>query len=174
MSVKEKKVVKFVGKCLYAQVFPGQERTPHKDQVKKQPWTANDRHYVITVQCSTALYKSLRAAGISRMVELKEVEGETYISIKGTKTKYSQAKDETYTFNDPEVVDANDNPMSIETLIGNGSKVEVTAQLADNKNGEVKKSLYLEKVKVLDLVPYEKPEVVETVVFEDKPDVSNF
>ena len=162
----DKRLVIFEGACLYAQVYAGQERAPHPDAVSKDPATANDRHYSIQVECSEDLYKKLRKAGISPMQELKEVEGKNYIRIKGTHTKTYVEKTtgspKTTRFNDPEVVDVDGNKLDINTLIGNGSKVRVTAELA-SFTGKTLKVLRLNKVEVLELVPYIKPEKEETI-----------
>jgi len=166
----EKQLVKFEGASLYAQVYPGQERAPHPDAVKEKPDTANDRTYSIQVECSEELYKKLRKAGISPMQELKEIDGKNYIRIKGTHTKtYADKKTGeliTSRFSDPEVVDADDNEFT--ALIGNGSKVQVIAELVGFP-GKTLKALRLQKVKVLEHVPYEKPESDDTttVVLEE-------
>lgn len=153
----EKQLVKFEGASLYAQVYPGQERAPHPDAVKEKPDTVNDRTYSIQVECSEELYKKLRKAGISPMQELKEIDGKNYIRIKGTHTKtYADKKTGeliTSRFSDPEVVDGDDNEFT--ALIGNGSKVQVVAELVGFP-GKTLKALRLQKVKVLEHVPYEK------------------
>lgn len=164
MTQKKKRLVKFVGKCMYAQVYPGQERAPHPDAVKKDPHTANDRHYAITVECSEELYKKLIAAGVSRMVLLKEVEDSKYITIKGSKNRTDKATGEVYNFSDPIIVDVDEQPMDISTLIGNGSQVEVIAELADVNHF---KALRLQKVKVLNLVEYHKNVVEGEIELEE-------
>jgi hypothetical protein len=53
----------------------------------------------------------------------------------------------------PKVYDQNGDPWNEEVLIGNGSKVEVTADVYDTSKG---KGTRLVSVKVLEHVPYEK------------------
>lgn len=157
----EKQLVKFEGECLYAQVYPGQERAPHPDAIKEKPETADDRHYSIQVECSDDLYKKLRKAGISPMQELKEIDGKGYLRIKGTHTKsYIDKKSGervTTRFEDPIVTDIKGNPFT--SLIGNGSKVQVVAELASFP-GKTLKALRLQSVKVLEHVTYEKKDPV--------------
>lgn len=170
-EVKEKRVVKFKGKALYAQVYPGQERPPHPDELKKKPTAKDDRHYAIKVECSEELFKKLQKAGLNKLHQIYENEedGKTYINIKGTHTKTyidkTTREQVTARFKDPEVTDAEGNPFT--DLIGNGSVVEVTAEFADGARG---KSLRLNKVKVLEHVEFIKPEVVEDVLFSEDED----
>src|SRR5260221_215389 len=173
MSELKQPQVKFKGKCMYAQVYPGQERAPHPDQIKEKPETADDRTYEISVECSEDLYKKLRKAGISAMQTLKEYDdqpGVTYIKVKGTHTKRWTDKEsgesKLYRFSDPEVTDSDDNLLTTNNLIGNGSTVEVLADLVGFKGRPVK-ALRLKSVKVLEHVHYERPEVTGEVVLEE-------
>lgn len=163
----DKRLVIFEGACLYAQVYAGQERAPHPDALEKKNAHPDDRSYSIQVECSEELHKKLLKAGISPLQALKEIEGKNYIRIKGTHTKIYVEKTtgapKTTRFNDPEVVDVDGNKLDINTLIGNGSKVRVTAELAAF-TGKTLKVLRLNKVEVLELVPYIKPAKTEDTI----------
>jgi len=162
-----KKIVQFEGECLYACVYPSQARSAHPDSIKEGKAHAEDKSYSITVECSEDLYKQLRKAGISSMQALKDadnfpkVEGlgsKTFITIRGTHTKvYTDRKSGelvTTRFRDPVVTDIDGDTLDSNTLIGNGSKVIVKAELVSFP-GKTLKALRLESVQVLDLVPYE-------------------
>lgn len=171
MAENKKQLVKFAGKCMYAQVYPGQERAPHKDAVKKDPHTAEDRHYVITVECSQDLYEKLIKAGISRMVQLKtfddyeELKGKHFISVKCSKKRTKKETGEMFTFEDPLVIDKDGVQMTPDTLIGNCSEVEVIAELADIGHF---KALRLKEIKVTHLVPYIRAAHQGEVAFEEE------
>ena len=165
MTEKKKRLVKFIGKCLYAQVYPGQERAAHPEAIKKDPHIAEDKHYQITVECSKSLYEKLLYAGISRMTILKEFEGDTYLTIKGSKQRKDKNTNQMYIFPDPIVLDIDDLPMAPDILIGNGSYVEVIAELADVNHF---KALRLHKVKVLNLIPYVRSEIEGEIEFEEE------
>ena len=166
----KKQLVEFKGECLYAQVYPGQERAPHPDAVGEKPEIADDRTYSIQVECSEELYKKLRKAGISPMQELKDIDGKNYIRIKGTHTKVWVDKKtgevNKTRFTDPVVTDANGDKLTIDTLIGNGSTVKVVAELVGFP-GKSLKALRLKEVCVLELIPYEKTESQGEVVFSE-------
>lgn len=149
MTDKVQKVhVTFKGKCKWAQVYPGQERAPFETTEQ----TKNDRNYEITVECSRELFDRLKKAGIPRLTELREDEetGLTYIKLKASKVKGDLV------FRDPVVIDKDG--LVITDKIGNGSDVEVIAELAPIK-GRNGKALRLKQVKVVNLVPYEDKEV---------------
>lgn len=163
VNIKKIPVVIFTGKCRYAQIYPGQERGPHPDKIKQDPSTAGNRSFMIDVECSQDLFDSLIKAGMSTLKSLKEVEGVTYIRVEGTERRLNKVTGEMMIFQPPIVIDgATNEPLDINTLIGNGSIVAVTAELADTKPV---RALRLKRVTVLKLVPYVKQEVKEEVLF---------
>ncbi len=179
--MSDKKLVEFEGVCLYAYVHPGQERGPHPDALAKKTAHESDRSYSITVECSATLHKKLLKLGISPMQTLKDrdvfkekdlgvVGDKTFITIRGTNTKTYVDKTTgeliKTRFADPKVVDANTG-LSLDsgTLIGDGSQVKVTAELAST--GASRKVLRLTKVEVQKLVPYVKSEDTGEVILSE-------
>lgn len=150
----ETSVVVFKGLCKYAQVYPGQERAPHPDSIKEDQSNKDDRHFELLVECSEDLFKKLKKAGIPSGTTLKEFEGE---DIKYIKLKSTQKRGE-WVFSPPIVTDESGKPFT--DLIGNGSKIIATTELAPikNRSGKV---LRLKKVTILEHIPYE-PKKLDT------------
>lgn len=176
----DKELVVFKGLSMSARVYPGQEIAPHPDKIKQGKANPDDRAHSITVECSQDLYNKLKKMKLSAMIALKEFEdqpGKTYIKIPRTKLKYwtdpKTNESKTIDFGNPEVTDANGVSLTIDTLIGNGSTVEVQAYLLSYPNSP-SRGLSLKSVKVLNLVPYIKPEVHEEVVLEETSSTSSF
>ncbi len=142
----ETQLVTFKGQCKYSKLYAGQECSPHPDAITEA--NKNDKHFEILVECSEELFKKLKKAGIPAGTTLKEFEGEdiTYIKLKST---YKRGE---WTFPLPTVVDASGD--AFEELIGNGSRVVATVELAPIK-GRSGKVLRLKKVQVTDHIPYE-------------------
>lgn len=162
--MSEKQLVRLEGKCEWAQVYPGQERAPHPEAIKKGA-SPNDRSYAITVEITEEINRKLRKAGLNAMHQPKYKEDDTvWLTIKGTKHKETTSKGP-ITFEDPAVVDANGNPFK--ELIGNDSVVIVEATL--EQAGQAK-ALRLKKVTVLEHVVYVKPEEDEVTTLIDNSD----
>lgn len=92
----------------------------------------------------------------------------TYIRFKQGTTYKDAETGEVKNRNPPEVVDANGNAWDPEVKIGNGSLVDVKAQVVDYGAGK-ELGVYLQKVRVLDHVAYEDdfPELTgEDVAFK--------
>lgn len=161
-EVRQEQVVRLRGKCEYANVLPGLERTPHKESIEKGAASPNDRHYQISIECNPATFAKIKAAGLNHMHNLKyKPDGTTWLTVKSTKYK-EKTKKGPITFQDPAVVDANGNPFT--QNIGNGSEVLVEAVL---EQAGVGKALRLRKVTVLQHIPYVKPEVETTTLVDE-------
>jgi len=158
-KMTDKQTVKLKGKCEYANVLPGQERTPHPEAIKKGAASANDRHYQITVECSEQDFRAIKKAGLNGMHNLKYKDDDTtFITIKGTQYKEKG----NMTFPAPSVTDEEGNAFT--QNIGNGSVVIVEASL--EKAGDTK-ALRLKGVQVLEHIPYEPKEEGETTTLLD-------
>lgn len=174
MSDNKQPQVKLKGLCMYASVLPGQERAPHPDQIAEGKATEEDRAYSIQVECSRELFEKLEDMKIPPATKLKKYDdqpGKTYLNIRGTKKKLwtdrLTGEVKTLVFENPVVTDEKEQPWDVAKEIGNGSVVEVTANL-DKIKGRSGHVLRLASVKVLDHVPYEsKPKETETVLSGD-------
>lgn len=67
-----------------------------------------------------------------------------------------EIKGEEKVFGPPKIVDKDNKPLPLDVYIGNGSEVICKLEVYDSKKGIAHR---LDTVKVVDLVPYEKPEV---------------
>lgn len=144
------------GKCEWAMVYPGQERSPHPDSIKQGKANPEDRHYEITVECSRAQFREWKNNGLNHMHQLKEKDDDsTWLKVKATKIKKPFDP-----FEDPKITGPDGKPF--DKAIGNGSKVKVTVSLEDASKGSSVKALRLKAVQVLEHVPYEKKETVDT------------
>lgn len=95
--------------------------------------------------------KDVNARGIKQKIKQKDnyVDGQPYIRFKRDEFKKDGRA------NDPiEVVDIIGKPWDEKKLIGNGSVVDVKFRVVDYGAGK-QKGMYIDKVKVLDLVPYD-------------------
>lgn len=154
----EKLTVRLKGKCEWAQVFPGQERAPHAEAIKKGA-SLDDRAYSITVECSDDVFKKLRKAGLNTMHNLKYKEDDSgWLTIKGTKYKANTSKG-AITFEDPIVIDNTGERFN--KPIGNGSQVIVTASL---EQAGQSKALRLKGVQVVEHIPYEPKDDSEVLI----------
>lgn len=160
----KKQIVYFKGQCRWACVPPRKARPPHKDGLKDE--NRDDLYHSIEVECDEEKFKKLKKAGIPKLTELREDEetGKTYIRIKATKVKTMSHKGkENMEFNDIQVVDKYKKPFT--ENIGNGSVVNVAAELAPMKLGTV---LRLKGVQVLEHVPYQEQDFFEAVEEPEK------
>ena len=145
----DKKTYYVEGKCEWACVYPGQEKTPHPDAIQQGKASPNDRHYEITVECSRAQFREWKNNGLNHMHQLKEKDDDsTWLKVKSTKIKGST------TFEDPKVTGPDGQPF--DQAIGNGSVVKVEISLEPSAKGSSNKALRLKGVQVLEHVVYVK------------------
>ena len=102
------------------------------------------------LEISPGTVKELKAAGIADRVKTKEnyLEGAPYLTFKQAELKRDGSPNKPI-----EIVDILGKPWNQDTLIGNGSVVDVKFVVMDFGPGK-KKGVYIRGVRVLDLVPY--------------------
>lgn len=176
MSDKKIPQVKFRGLCMYAKVLPKQAQPPHEEALK-DPTRAHpdDRTYSIGVECTRELFEKLEDKGIPQTSKLKRYDdqpGRYYINVRGTKVKVWTNKEtgepKHLTFDDPVLQDKDGNAWDNSKEIGNGSLVEVVANMEPNRGVKGGIVLRLHSVKVLDHVVYNsKPKEYEVSLESD-------
>lgn len=151
----EKKTVFIRGKAFYPKIFNAVPNY-NKDGFE---WTID---------------LALDSAGIAQATaeiskkKLKESDSfGTYIRFKQGTTFKDPVTGEIKTRKSPEVVDANGKPWNPDIKIGNESLVDVKAQVVDYGAGK-ELGVYLQKVRVLSLVPYEGGEDFPELTGEDE------
>lgn len=164
--------VKFKGLCMYAQVLPQQARGEHPDKIAQGNAHPDDKSYSIQVECSRELFEKLEDKKIPPATKLKRYEdqpGRTYLNLRGTACKMFTDRDtgeeRLGRFPNPILTDKDDNEWDTTKEIGNGSLVEVIANL-DKIKGRPGHVLRLHSVKVLDHVPYESKSLEGEVILE--------
>lgn len=121
--------------------------------------------------------KTLKAAGVADRVKIKEgyLDGAPYLTIK-VKAERTDPKTGEKVKNDPPViVDKAQEPWPANKLIGNGSIVDVKLTVRDWGAGRPK-GIYLNKTRVLKLVPYgndDFPELDENDPFYEEPNTNH-
>ena len=110
--------------------------------------------YTVDLVVDEDVEKEIHACGLQ--LEPKQTEdGKTYYKFR--RPHIVEFKDGPKELGPPKVVDKDNKPYPSTTLVGNGSEVILKAEIYDTAKG---KGHRLQVVKVLNLVEYEKPEVV--------------
>ncbi len=146
--MSEKKTVFIRGRAMYPKIFnavPNYNKDGHE-------WTID-----------LALDEAGVAQASSEISKKKLKDSDafgTYIRFKQGTTYKDNITGETKTRKSPEVIDASGKPWNPEVKIGNGSLVDVKAQVVDYGAGK-ELGVYLQKVRVLEHVPYEDDDFPE-------------
>jgi len=106
--------------------------------------------------------KSLKAAGVADRVKMKEnyLDGAPYLTLKVKSERTDRVTGEKYKVDPPVIVDKSGEPWDPKKLIGNGSIVDVKITIRDFGPGRPK-GIYLNKTRVLKLVPYNNDDFPE-------------
>lgn len=121
-------------------------------------YSKDGKEWKMDLVIDDATAKEFKAAGIGDRVKSKEgyLDGKKYVTF-----KQAEFRKDGETRNDPiEVVDILGDAWNHKTLLGNDTDVEVTFAVVDHGPGK-KHGMYIRKVRVLKLVPYDGNAVAE-------------
>ena len=114
--------------------------------------------------------KEFKAAGLADRVKKKDeyVDGQPYVTFKVAEfRRYPDPETGLPKRNDPpRVVDILGDPWDKDTLLGNGSDIEVHFVVQDHGPGK-KRGMYLRQTRILKRVPYELKDIVPPVTEDD-------
>lgn len=140
------------GKTMYAKILGDPIPTYDARQGK-----GDGREWKMDLELTPVLQKELKSYGIGDRIKQKEdyLDGAPYITLKqAEKQKAIDPETGKNKLNRPiRVVNAHGQAWDGETLIGNGSVVDVKIAIVDNGPG-MKDGVYIRAVRVLKLVPY--------------------
>lgn len=118
-------------------------------------FTGDNREWTVELELTPAGVEQLVDLKLSDRIKRKEdfLNNAPYITLRQRETRRDGK-----TNSAPRVVDIKGNPWDENILIGNGSKVDVRLNIVPPAKGKPKAGIYLNSVRILDLVPYVKAE----------------
>lgn len=154
MAINNTQIVTIRGKTSYAKILGDPVPNYSKDGYE----------WKMDLQITKETAKELKGYGIGDRVKMKPeyLDGQPFVTFKQREMRTDYKTGGQVKNDPPTVLDIAGKPWPQDKLIGNGSDVDVQFTIKDHGPGK-KAGVYIRKVRVLNLVPYDNPDALPPI-----------